>query len=136
ALVRPPGHHATRDRAMGFCLFNNVAIAAARALASGGARRVLVVDFDVHHGNGTEAIFWERSDVLFFSAHQFPFYPGTGDLAAVGAGDGAGFTVNAPLPAGLGDGDWALCLRDVLYPIALRYVPDLVLVSAGFDAHA
>ncbi len=134
ALVRPPGHHAVPSRAMGFCLFNNVAVAAARALAS-GRRRVLVVDWDVHHGNGTQDAFYDRDDVLFFSTHQFPFYPGTGAAHEQGRGQGEGYTVDVPLPPGLGDGDYAIVFAELLVPIADAFRPDLVLVSAGFDAH-
>lgn len=135
ALVRPPGHHAVASQAMGFCLFNNVAIAAAHARAARDIQRVLVVDWDVHHGNGTEAIFYRDCDVLFFSAHQFPFYPGTGDVRTCGAGAGEGFTVNVPMAGGANDGDYALAFRELLVPIADQFAPDLVLVSAGFDAH-
>ncbi len=134
ALVRPPGHHAEASRAMGFCVLNNVAIAAQHARAR-GCERVLVVDWDVHHGNGTQALFASRRDVLFFSAHQFPFYPGTGALDEVGEGDARGFTVNAPLPSGATDGDVHAVFQGLLTPIADRFRPDLVLVSAGFDAH-
>jgi acetoin utilization deacetylase AcuC-like enzyme len=135
ALVRPPGHHAESTHAMGFCLFNNVAVAAAEAHARGLAR-VLIVDWDVHHGNGTQHSFYSRRDVLFISTHQFPFYPGTGDAPETGHGEGEGFTVNAPLPAGCDDGDYAAVFADALLPIADAYAPQLVLVSAGFDAHA
>ena len=136
ALVRPPGHHAEAGRAMGFCLFNNIAVAAAHARAELGSKRVLIVDWDVHHGNGTQSAFFSRRDVLFFSTHRFPFYPGTGDLNEVGEGEGAGFTVNVPLPGGFGDGEYAAIFDEVLVPIADAFGPDLVLVSAGFDAHA
>lgn len=135
ALVRPPGHHAEASQAMGFCLFNNVAIAAAHARAALGCERVLIADWDVHHGNGTERAFYDRRDVLVFDTHRFPYYPGTGALEEVGRGEGEGFTVNVPLPAGLGDGDLAAAFREVLIPIADAFRPDLVLVSAGFDAH-
>jgi acetoin utilization deacetylase AcuC-like enzyme len=132
-LCRPPGHHAEADRAMGFCLFNNVAVAAAQAL-SRGLERVLVVDFDVHHGNGTQHMFEEDPRVLYVSSHAYPFYPGTGALGEVGRGGGLGFTVNLPLPDGLGDGDYAHVYRAVVEPIGRAFQPELVLVSAGFDA--
>jgi len=135
ALVRPPGHHAEVDRAMGFCVFANVAIAAEHARQVLGAQRVLVVDWDVHHGNGTQHVFEARDDVLVFSAHQWPHYPGTGGHHEQGRGAGTGYTINAPLPAGLGDGDYASIFREVLRPVAESFRPDLVLVSAGFDAH-
>jgi acetoin utilization deacetylase AcuC-like enzyme len=132
--VRPPGHHATADRAMGFCLLNNVAVGAAAAVAR-GMKRVAVIDFDVHHGNGTQEAFWKDPRVLFVSSHQFPFYPGTGDLNEVGEGEGRGFTVNLPLPAGLGDGEYRRAYREIVGPIGRAFDPELVLVSAGFDAH-
>jgi acetoin utilization deacetylase AcuC-like enzyme len=132
--VRPPGHHAEADRAMGFCLFNNVAVAAAHAL-SRGLRRVLVIDPDVHHGNGTQAIFWEDPRVLYISSHEYPFYPGTGAIDETGEGDGRGFTVNLPLPAGCGDAEYAALYRDVVAPIGKRFDPELVIVSLGFDPH-
>ena len=134
ALVRPPGHHAERGRAMGFCLFNNVAVAAAAAHAR-GLTRVLCIDWDVHHGNGTQRSFWRSPEVLFMSTHQWPFYPGSGHEAEVGQAEGEGFTVNVPLPAGCGDADYAAVFNDLLLPIADSYRPELVLVSAGFDAH-
>jgi acetoin utilization deacetylase AcuC-like enzyme len=133
-VVRPPGHHATSDRAMGFCLFNNVAVGAAHALAR-GLDRVAIVDFDVHHGNGTQQIFWEDPRVLYVSSHQFPFYPGTGALDEVGEGDGRGFTLNLPMPAGLDDADASRIYREIVEPIGRSFDPQLVLVSAGFDAH-
>jgi acetoin utilization deacetylase AcuC-like enzyme len=132
--VRPPGHHARADRAMGFCLLNNVAVGAALALAR-GLKRVAVIDFDVHHGNGTQEAFWTDPRVLYVSSHRFPFYPGTGDLDEVGEGDGRGFTVNLPMPPGMGDGDYRRAYREVVEPIGRAFDPELVLVSAGFDAH-
>jgi acetoin utilization deacetylase AcuC-like enzyme len=132
-LARPPGHHAEPGRAMGFCLFNNVAVAAAHALAR-GLERVLVVDFDVHHGNGTQHAFWEDPRVLYVSSHAWPFYPGTGGLDEVGEGAGAGYTLNLPMPMGLGDAEYAAIYREIVVPAARRFDPQLVLVSAGFDA--
>jgi acetoin utilization deacetylase AcuC-like enzyme len=134
ALVRPPGHHAGRSRAMGFCLFNNVAAAAAHARTLGAAR-VAVVDYDVHHGNGTQDIFEADPDVLFVSLHQFPFYPGTGAADEIGRGAGAGFTVNVPLEVGALDRDYHLAFSEVVLPVLQQYRPDVMLVSAGFDAH-
>jgi acetoin utilization deacetylase AcuC-like enzyme len=134
ALVRPPGHHAVSTRAMGFCLFNNVAVAAAEAHAR-GLSRVLCVDWDVHHGNGTQDAFYGSDKLLFVSTHQWPLYPGTGSEREVGTGAGAGFTVNAPLPPGCGNDDYAAVFAEALLPIADAYEPELVLISAGFDAH-
>ena len=135
ALVRPPGHHAEAGLAMGFCLFNNIAVAAEHARAR-GAERVAIVDWDVHHGNGTQHIFQARRDVLFFSSHQYPFYPGTGAVKEVGLAEGEGFTANLPLPTGMGDGDYGAAFRDLVTPLLEQFKPNLVLVSAGFDAHA
>ncbi len=135
ALVRPPGHHAETARAMGFCLFNNVAIASAHARAKHGLTRVLTIDWDVHHGNGTQSSFWRSPEVLYFSSHRYPFYPGTGAAGEVGEGDGRGFTVNVPMRGGMGDGEIVTAFQRVLVPVADEYEPELVLVSAGFDAH-
>ena len=134
AMVRPPGHHAERSRAMGFCFYNNVAVAAAHARTS-GARRVAIIDYDVHHGNGTQHTFDADPSVLYVSTHQYPFYPGTGAVGEVGVGDGRGFTVNLPLEAGAVPEDYRLVFAEVGLPIIRQFKPDLILVSAGFDAH-
>ena len=136
ALVRPPGHHAEYSSAKGFCLFNNVAIAAEYALHRLGASRVAVVDWDLHHGNGTQHSFEDRADVLYISTHQYPFYPGTGGLRETGKGEGERYTVNVPLSSGMGDLEYRAIFRDVVLPVLRQYKPDLVLVSAGFDTLA
>ena len=133
ALVRPPGHHAEADRAMGFCLFNNIAVAAASARAAGAAK-VAVLDFDVHHGNGTQHMFESDPNVLFMSVHQHPYYPGTGRPTDVGHGEGVGMTVNVGLPAGCGDGDYDDVFAKVFEPAIARFAPDVILASAGYDA--
>ncbi|HEY0709336.1 MAG TPA: histone deacetylase [Polyangia bacterium] len=132
--ARPPGHHAEVASAMGFCLFNNVAVAAEAARAR-GAERVLILDWDVHHGNGTQHMFQHRRDVLTMSAHQYPHYPGTGAAHEIGTGAGAGYAVNCALPAGQTDADYGAAFESIVLPIADAYRPDLVIVSAGFDAH-
>jgi acetoin utilization deacetylase AcuC-like enzyme len=135
AMVRPPGHHAERNRAMGFCLLNNIAVAAAHARARGLAR-VAIVDYDVHHGNGTQWSFYEDPAVLFVSSHQYPFYPGTGAAGDTGKGAGAGFTANFPLDAGSTDGDVERVYASAVVPVLKQFRPQLLLISAGFDAHA
>ncbi|MEX0999309.1 MAG: histone deacetylase [Thermodesulfobacteriota bacterium] len=132
-IVRPPGHHAEADRPMGFCLFNNVAVGAAYLTQVKGLERVLVIDWDVHHGNGTQHIFEDSSKVLYFSSHQFPFYPGTGAAEEVGTGDGKGYTVNVPMEPGMGDNEFIKIFQEILKPIIEQYKPEFILVSAGFD---
>lgn len=132
---RPPGHHALPRRPMGFCLFNNIAVAAQHALAVGGAERVLIVDWDVHHGNGTNDFFHRSDQVLFASIHEWPLYPGTGPSSDVGAGAGRGYTINLPVPSGSGDAVYVSLTRDVVVPAGRQFRPDLILISAGFDAH-
>jgi len=135
AFLRPPGHHAEPDRAMGFCIFNNIAIAAAYARERYGLKRILIVDWDLHHGNGTQRAFYSDPAVLFFSSHQHPYYPGSGNVDETGTGKGAGFTINAPFPRGFGDAEYFHIYSTILKPVALEYKPELVLVSAGFDPY-
>jgi acetoin utilization deacetylase AcuC-like enzyme len=135
AMVRPPGHHAEADRGMGFCLFNNAAIGAMYAIKKHSLKKILICDWDLHHGNGTQHSFWSDDRILYFSTHQFPYYPGTGSLREVGSGKGEGFTVNVPLNTGNGDAEYYKIFKKVLEPIANEYKPDLVIVSAGFDIY-
>lgn len=135
ALVRPPGHHATSNRAMGFCIFNNIAIAAKFALANFNIERILIADFDVHHGNATQETFYNDSKVLYFSTHQYPFYPGTGWVDETGTSQGKGYTVNFPMSAGWGDEEYLRAFNEVLIPVARKFQPQLILVSVGFDLH-
>ncbi|MCY3976594.1 MAG: histone deacetylase [Chloroflexi bacterium] len=135
AIVRPPGHHATAERAMGFCLLNNVAIAARHAQSVPGIEKVLILDYDVHHGNGSNDIFYADRSVCFISIHQSPFYPGTGSLDETGSGAGRGYTLNIPLAGGHGDGSYRRLFDEVVRPAVERFDPDLMLISAGFDAH-
>jgi len=134
-LVRPPGHHAEKDRAMGFCLFNNVAIAAHYAVAKLGMERVLIIDWDLHHGNGTQQSFYHTDKVMYISTHQYPYYPGTGALLETGTGDGEGYTINVPLPGGQDDADYARIFNELIGPVARKYRPQLIFVSAGFDIY-
>ena len=133
-LVRPPGHHAEADRAMGFCFYNSIAVGAAAARAR-GLTRVAAVDYDVHHGNGTQWMFYDDPSVLFVSSHQYPFYPGTGAANETGRGEGTGYTVNLPMEVGATDADFDLVYREVVIPVLQQFRPELILVSAGFDAH-
>ncbi len=135
ALTRPPGHHATIDRAMGFCLINNVAAAANALIREEGAKRIAIVDLDVHHGNGTQDIFWKRNDVLFCSIHQSPLYPGTGEITESGEGAGDGFTLNIPLPAYSGDEAYDTAIDEILLPKLAEFEPEMLLISFGYDAH-
>jgi acetoin utilization deacetylase AcuC-like enzyme len=135
ALVRPPGHHALPNRGMGFCIFNNTAIATRHARQAHGVERVMIVDYDVHHGNGTEVAFYDDPNVLYVSTHQYPFYPGSGALRDIGRSDGIGTTVNIPLSAGVGNEGFKALYERVLWPAARRFGPDFIIVSAGFDAH-
>jgi acetoin utilization deacetylase AcuC-like enzyme len=135
ALVRPPGHHALRNRAMGFCLFNSMAIGAEYLKRAYGAKKILIMDWDVHHGNGTQDAFYDDPSVLFISTHQFPFYPGSGAMNEIGTGAGAGYTINVPLPAGCADAEYLQVFQDIVVPAATKFQPEWILVSAGFDPH-
>src|SRR5579875_356097 len=135
AIVRPPGHHALPDRAMGFCFFNNVAVAASYLTRVKGFKRVMIVDWDVHHGNGTQEIFYATPEVLYCSLHQFPHYPGTGSIREIGVEEGRGYTVNLPLPATFGDAEYLSAFDRVILPIGRQFKPEFLLVSAGFDCH-
>ena len=135
ALTRPPGHHATPDQAMGFCLLNNISLAAEYLIQNENANRIAIIDIDVHHGNGTQDIFWERDDLLFVSTHQSPLYPGTGQLNERGAGKGQGFTCNLPLPPYSGDNAFHSAYREIVIPLLDRFQPEMLLISLGYDAH-
>jgi len=133
--IRPPGHHAERDKAMGFCIFNNVAVGARYVQKRFGLKKILIVDWDVHHGNGTQNIFLEDPSVFYFSIHQFPYYPGSGSEGEVGEGKGEGYTFNMPMFAGSGDLEYIEAFQNILYPLASKFSPEFVFISAGFDAH-
>jgi len=133
--VRPPGHHAERERAMGFCIFNNIAVASRYIQKKHGFQKVLIVDWDAHHGNGTQSAFYQDPSVYYFSIHQFPHYPGTGKEDETGEGEGTGFTLNMPMAAGSGDVEYLEAFQSILYPAAQKFSPDFILISAGFDGH-
>ncbi len=135
AFIRPPGHHAEKDTAAGFCVFNNIAIGAMHAISKYGLKRILIVDWDLHHGNGTQHSFYRDPRILYFSTHQYPYYPGTGSLQEFGQGEGEGYTINVPLREGAGDSAFVKIYRRILQPVALEFKPELVLLSAGFDTH-
>ncbi|NIP30093.1 MAG: histone deacetylase [Candidatus Dadabacteria bacterium] len=134
-FCRPPGHHAEKDRAMGFCLFNHIAVGAAHLLNKHKLERILIIDWDVHHGNGTQNIFFDSDKVLYFSVHQFPYYPGTGSLKELGYDKGLGYTFNVPVPSMLGDNDYLRIFTELLQPVVRQYKPEFILISAGFDAY-
>lgn len=133
-LVRPPGHHSLKSRGMGFCLFNNIAIAARYGLQN-GFKKIAIIDWDVHHGNGTQEEFYKEKEVLFISIHQFPFYPGTGAIDEIGEGEGEGYTLNIPMPRGSSDADYKKAFENKILPKLIEYEPEIILISAGFDAH-
>ncbi len=135
AFVRPPGHHAEKDAAKGFCVFNNIAIGAMHAISKYNLKRILIVDWDLHHGNGTQHSFYNDPRILYFSTHQYPYYPGTGALQEIGRGPGEGYTINVPLQEGAGDAAFVKIFRKILQPVALEFKPELILLSAGFDTH-
>jgi acetoin utilization deacetylase AcuC-like enzyme len=135
ALIRPPGHHAERGRAAGFCIFNNIAVGALHAIRNHNMKKILIVDWDLHHGNGTQNTFYEDPHVLYFSTHQYPFYPGSGSINEIGSRNGLGYTINVPLRRGPGDGEYLRIFRKILEPVAMEYKPDMVLLSAGFDIY-
>lgn len=135
ALVRPPGHHAERGKAMGFCIFNNIAVGARYLVKKHGLKKVFIVDWDLHHGNGTQHSFYGDSEILYLSTHQHPYYPGTGWYDEVGSGKGKGYTINVPLSYGMGDADYVHVFEEIVLPVARKWKPEIILVSAGFDIH-